>query len=139
MNILGADGDIFLNTISESTTLGLRAVNINNGNARVFINGNLTELNGNGADISAVGSGYLYINGRLSSEGVNIVGLGAGGNVILDKAILVNNTGAATIDGSASIAGISVLNYGAYFNTAPVVAGFVDLLGIPPVVDALVK
>jgi hypothetical protein len=139
LNILGADGDIFLNTISESTTLGLRAVNINNGDARVFINGNLTELNGNGAVISAVGSGYLSINGRLSSQGVNIVGLGDGGNVILDKAILVNNTGAATINGSASIAGISFLNYGAYFNTAPDPVGFVDLLGIPPVVNPLVK
>lgn len=132
-------------TGNKSITQGLRAIYIDTEDAKVFVNTDIEELQGDGVYFKR---GKVYLNRRLRTPAVPSVAPGipvnavedATGLILLNGAVLLNGNGGPSIDGSAVVPGANVnyANYQGVASTATV--GATNLIaGNPLVVSPFVE
>ena len=130
-------------TGNKSTTQGLRAVYIDTADAKVFVNTDIEELQGDGVYFKR---GNVFLNRRLTTPAVPSVASGtpvkaledAAGLIVLNGAVLINGNGGPSIDGLAVVPGANVnyANYQGVAKTPPV--GATEVIGNPLIVSPLV-
>ena len=108
LNIRSAGENCEIHIIgNKSETRGLRAVYNDTMNARIFVNTDIKELQGDGVYFK---NGLVYLNRRIETpanpsiaSGTPVFGLQkSNGYITLNGAVLINGNGGASIDGSTA-------------------------------------
>jgi hypothetical protein len=138
----GVDCEIHI-TGNKSVTQGLRAVYIDTLSAKIFVNTDIEELQGDGVYFKR---GKVYLNRRLTTPAapsiapgipVNAIEDGAG-LIVLNGAVLINGNGGPSIDGSTlPVPPVNYANYQGVASTAPV--GAAEVIGNPLIVSPFVE
>lgn len=139
---VGAGCEIHI-TGNKSRTQGLRAVYIDTLSAKVFVNTDIEELQGDGVYFKR---GKVYLNRRLTTPAVPSVAPGipvnavedGSGLVVLNGAVLINGNGGPSIDGTAVI-NVNYANYQGVASTAPAGGTTNVIAGNPLIVSPFVE
>lgn len=134
LNIRAAGGEIH-HIGNSSVTRGLRSIYCDHSMGKIFVNCDYQELQGNGVFVKRTGG--IYLNKRLRAVLNPIKGVEDGGLCILNGAVLMSDTGLASIDGaSIAVPPMNYYNYQGVANTPT--AGANEAIGNPLLVNPLV-